>query len=39
MLRALREAYAVAIQYTMYSNLAVAVLALRMAGGVEWLNF
>ncbi len=38
MLRALREAYAVAISNTMYFSLAVAAMALVVAGGVEWLN-
>lgn len=37
-LRALREAYAVAISNTMYFSLAVAAMALVVAGGVEWLN-
>lgn len=37
-LRALQEAYAAAIQRTMYFSLATACVALPFALGMEWLN-
>lgn len=37
-LRALQDAYAVAIQRTMYFSLAAACVALPFALGMQWLN-